>query len=92
MQGEVVKRIEKVLKSKRSAEYVKGLAQNTVPKQTYLYQRFIEDSLAKQTPLRPTEESLPTINMNSQDTLMMQEIEQRQQNNLDMDFQDIINE
>lgn len=37
MQEEVVKRIEKVLSSKKSAEYVKTLVHNTVPKQTYLY-------------------------------------------------------
>ena len=43
----MIQRVEKVLSNKRSAEYVKNLATNTVPKQTYLYQRYIEDSIAR---------------------------------------------
>ena len=43
----MLERVDKVLKNRRSAEYVKNLAQNTNPKQTYLYQRYIEESLAR---------------------------------------------
>ena len=32
-----------MLKNKRSANYVKSMSLNTVPKQTYLYQRFMKD-------------------------------------------------
>mmetsp|Transcript_12005 Transcript_12005/g.15353 ORF Transcript_12005/g.15353 Transcript_12005/m.15353 type:complete len:155 (+) Transcript_12005:17-481(+) len=45
---EVVKKIETVLANKRSADYVKTLVNNTVPKQQYLYQRFAEEGAARQ--------------------------------------------
>ena len=38
---ETIKKIEAVLKNKQSANYVKSLAQNTVPREDRLYQRFI---------------------------------------------------
>ena len=47
LQNDSIERIEKLIKNKKSAEYVKNLATNTIPKQTYLYQRFIEDSIGK---------------------------------------------
>ena len=45
-----MKRVERILQSKRSAEYVKNLATATPMKQTYLYQRYIEESQARQSP------------------------------------------
>ena len=47
-QIEKVKKIEEVLKNKKSANYVKSLSMNTVPKQTYLYQRFMKDENGEQ--------------------------------------------
>lgn len=34
--------------NKKSAEYVKTMVNNTVPKQRYLYQRFAEEGAARQ--------------------------------------------
>ena len=47
-QVEIVKKIESVMANKKSAEYVKTMVNNTVPKQRYLYQRFAEEGAARQ--------------------------------------------
>ena len=44
----MVKKIEMLLANKKSADYVKSLVNNTVPKQRYLYQRFAEDGAVRQ--------------------------------------------
>ena len=45
---EIVKKIESLMANKKSAEYVKTMVNNTVPKQRYLYQRFAEEGAARQ--------------------------------------------
>ena len=48
MAPEIVKKIESLMANKKSAEYVKTMVNNTVPKQRYLYQRFAEEGAARQ--------------------------------------------
>ena len=43
-----MKKIESLMANKKSADYVKTMVNNTVPKQRYLYQRFAEEGAARQ--------------------------------------------
>ena len=83
LQNDSIERIEKLIKNKKSAEYVKNLATNTIPKQTYLYQRFIEDSIGKMpnTKKKTEQDQVSTANL-------LNKMNQHQ-SNLDMEFIEI---
>ena len=87
----MVKKIEMVLANKRSAEYVKSLANNTVPKQRYLYQRFAEDGAIRQ--LNSPQKKADLLNVKSSKSMInvleAEDSVDKIKNNLDIEFEKI---
>ena len=88
----MVQRVTRILQNKRSADYVQSLANNTAPRQVYLYQRYIEQARREHggpdTPLKSRGDSISVPDYDSQTANLIKKV-QKESSNLDIEFTDI---